>query len=85
SFHPLENDDRGNTHGPAMDPRGDRLIVHSDRDGRWGLYELPLDGSPMRPLWPPGHEHDVCAHGTRGRNGVLTFDRVAMTELTSRR
>lgn len=84
SFEPLANDDRGNTHGPAVDPRGDRLIVHSDRDGRWGLYEVPLDGSPVRPLRPPGHEHEICAHGTRGRNGVLLFDRVAMTELTSR-
>lgn len=43
-----------------------------------------LDCSPMRPLLPPGHEHDICAHGTRGRNGVVVFDRVAMTELTSR-
>lgn len=82
SFDLLENDDRGNTHGPSIDPRGDRLMVHSDRDGQWGLYELPLDGSPMRPLRPPGHEHGVCAHGTRGRNGVVTFDQVAMTELT---
>ena len=71
------------TNGPHVDPRGDRLIVHSDRDGRWGLHELPLDGSPMRPLHPPGHESDICAHGTRAGNGVLTFDQVAMTELTA--
>ena len=82
TFDLLPNDDRGNTHGPFVDPRGDRLIVHSDRDGRWGLHELPLDGSPMRPLRPPGHEDTICGHGTRGRNGVLTFDQAAMVELT---
>jgi Tol biopolymer transport system component len=82
TFVRLDNDDRGNTHGPWADPRGDCLVVHSDRDGRWGLHELPLDGSPMRPLLPPGHERAICAHGTRARNGVLTFDGAAMTELT---
>ncbi|MEJ7583968.1 MAG: hypothetical protein WKF43_07735 [Acidimicrobiales bacterium] len=58
--------------------------MHSDRDGAWGLHELPLDGSPMRPLRPPGREHAICAHGTRARNGVLTFDVSAMVELTRR-
>jgi Tol biopolymer transport system component len=79
---PFENDDRGNTHGPFADPSGDRLVVHSDRDGRWALWEVPLDGSPMRKLLPPGHEDRVCAHGTRSRTGVLTFDEAAMVELT---
>ncbi len=81
-FTPFANDDRGNTHGPWPDPRGDRLIVHSDRGGAWRLWELPFDGSPMRKLSPPGHEDEICAHGTRGDNGVLTFDRAAMTEIT---
>ncbi len=82
AFTPFENDDRGNTHGPWPDPSGDRLIVHSDRDGAWRLWELPFDGSPMQKLSPPGHEDEICAHGTRAENGVLTFDRAAMTELT---
>src|SRR5581483_9386971 len=43
-FVPFANDDRGNTHGPWPDPSGEVLLVHSDRDGRWGLHELPLDG-----------------------------------------
>jgi len=81
-FSPFHNDDRGNTHGPWPDPRGDRLTVHSDRDGAWRLWELPLDGSPMQRLEPPGHEDAVCAHGTRAHNGLLTFDRAAMTGLT---
>ena len=84
TFTPLANDDRGNTHGPWPDPRGDRLTVHSDREGSWRLWELPLDGSPMQRLDPPGHEDAVCAHGTRARDGRLTFDGVAMTELTGR-
>jgi hypothetical protein len=81
-FTSFDNDDRGNTHGPWADPRRDRLIVHSDRDGSWRLWELPFDGTPMRKLSPPGHEDDICAHGTRADNDVLTFDRAAMTELT---
>jgi Tol biopolymer transport system component len=83
TWTPLENDDRGNTHGPFVDPGGEVLLVHSDRDGSWRLWELPLDGSPMRRVEPPGHEDRICAHGTRARNGVLVFDEAAMTELTA--
>ena len=38
----------------------------------WRLYELPLDGTPPRRLAPPNHPRG--AHGTRARNGVMTFD-----------
>ncbi len=76
---PLHNDDRGFTHGPYADPDGRSLIVHSTRDSleedakpTWRLYELPLDGSPPRPLSPPGFSRG--AHGTRARNGVMAFD-----------
>jgi hypothetical protein len=76
---PLHNDDRGFSHGPYADPAGDRLIVHStrgagdsDEPATWRLYELPLDGSPPWSLWPPGYMRG--AHGTRARNGVITFD-----------
>jgi Tol biopolymer transport system component len=74
---PLANDDSGFTHGPYADPRGRDLIVHSTREGRrgrglWSLFELPLDGRKPRRLAPPGI--DRAAHGTRARNGVVTFD-----------
>ncbi len=69
---PLENDDRGLTHGPFADPGGEHLLVHSNRDGAYRLYELPLDGSPMRLCQPPGF--GVAAHATRARNGVVVFD-----------
>jgi Tol biopolymer transport system component len=76
---PLENDDRGDTHGPYADPNGRDLLVHSTREGErrtdralWGLFEMPLDGGPARRLDPPGH--DGGAHATRARNGILTFD-----------
>jgi TolB protein len=74
---PLPNDDRGYSHGPYADPDGRHLIVHSTREARaapnvWALFELPLDGRPPRRLTPPGH--DRGAHGTRARNGVVTFD-----------
>lgn len=75
---PLDNDDTGNTHGPYADLRGDRLLVHCDREGRWALWEVPLDGSPMVKLRPPGHEERVVAHGTRARNGIVTFDEAGM-------
>ena len=74
----LINDDRGDTHGPYADPGGRHLIVHSTRDSDdsgspvWRLYELPLDGTPPRRLAPPNHPRG--AHGTRARNGVMTFD-----------
>jgi len=71
---PLLNDDRGDTHGPYADPDGRHVIAHSTRDARlgigrrrWGVYEFPLDGSP--PHWLARG-----AHGTRARNGAMTFD-----------
>jgi Tol biopolymer transport system component len=75
---PLANDDRGFTHGPYADPGGRHLIVHSTREGRafpnlWALFEIPLDGGRPRRLMPPGYERGAT-HGTRARNGVLTFD-----------
>jgi TolB protein len=74
---PLRNDDRGFTHGPYADPDGRHLIVHSTREAAaspniWALFEVPLDGEPVRRLSPPGHSRG--AHGTRARNGVVTFD-----------
>jgi Tol biopolymer transport system component len=68
----LPNDDRGITHGAFADPAGECLLVHSTRSGEWGIWELPLDGSPMRQLQPPGYR--VVSHATRSRNGVITFD-----------
>jgi Tol biopolymer transport system component len=71
---PLANDGRGNTHGPYADPDARNLIAHSTRGtppgmrkARWALYEFPLDGSPPRLLGPG-------AHGTRARNGAMTYD-----------
>ena len=75
---PLANDDQGDSHGPYADPGGRHLIIHSTREPNrsgpvlWRLYELPLDGGPARRLSPPGHRR--AAHGTRARNGVITFD-----------
>ena len=68
----LPNDDRGHTHGPFADLGGEHLLVHSTRDGPWWLYELPLDGSEARRI----DVGDMAAvgHGTRARNGIITFD-----------
>lgn len=73
----LDNDDKGWTHGPFVDPNGDALIVHSTRiDGQYRLFEVPLDGSPMRGIEIEGVDHPM--HGTRSRNGILTFDVAAL-------
>lgn len=72
---PVANDDAGDTHGPFPDPGGDRLVVHSTREGHYRLYELPLDGTPMRRLGPPGwDDRRPYAHGTRAEDGTITFD-----------
>jgi Tol biopolymer transport system component len=73
-WRPLPNDDRGNTRGPYADPEHDYLLAHSDRDGTFALWEIPLDGTPMVKLVPPGHTHDAVLHGTRAHNGNITFD-----------
>lgn len=71
--HFLANDDTGWTHGTFADPNGGALIVHSTRlGGQYRLFELPLDGKPMRAIEIDGVPHPM--HGTRSRNGVMTFD-----------
>ena len=81
SLTPLANDDLGRTHGPFADPHGDVVIVHSTRgNDDHSLYEFPLDGGPMRKIEIDGVDHPM--HGTRSRNGVLTFD---VLESTRRR
>lgn len=69
---PLSNDDLGQSHGPFADPDGKHLLMHSDRDGRWGIWSLPLDGGPPQRLDPPGVP--VAGHATRSRNGIIAFD-----------
>jgi Tol biopolymer transport system component len=73
-WRPLPNDDRGHTHGPFADPARDCVLVHSDRDGTFALWEIPLDGTAMVKVVPRGHEHGAVTHGTRALNGALTFD-----------
>ncbi len=68
----LPNDDRGQTHGPFADPTGDHLLVHSNREGRWWIFEFPLDGGPPRRVHLDGV--DSAGHGTRSLTGVLAFD-----------
>lgn len=69
---PVANDTLGLTHGPFCEPTGKSILVHAFRQGMWGLWEIPLDGSAPRPLDPPGH--DNAAHATKAKNGVITFD-----------
>lgn len=69
---PLLNDDRGTSHGPFADPGGEFLLMHSTRGGKWGIWMLPLDGSPARPMQPPGFEE--AFHASRAKNGVIAFD-----------
>lgn len=70
---PLANDDRGLSHGPFADPGGKSILMHSNRDGKWRSWELPLDGSHPRLLRPPGFTNK-WTHPTRSRNGIITFD-----------
>ena len=74
SWEPLANDDRGRSHGPFFEWGRPQLLIHSTRGGEeHSLWEVPLDGSEPRMLRPPGLEGHM-AHGTRARNGVITFD-----------
>jgi len=74
SCEPLPNDDEGRSHGPFFEWGRRRLLMHSTRGGeKHSLWEVPLDGSEPRMLRPPGFDEEMC-HGTRARNGVITFD-----------
>ena len=70
---PVLNDDRGNSHGPFVDPGGDALLMHSTReDGHYAIYELPLDGTTPRRMDPPGFPSAL--HASRSENGIVAFD-----------
>jgi len=72
-FTTFANDDKGWSRGPFADPSGEVLLMHSNRDGIWKIWELPLDGvAPARLLQPPGFVK--ATHPTRAKNGVITFD-----------
>jgi Tol biopolymer transport system component len=68
----LANDNRGNSHGPFADPNGQAILIHSYQAGRYEIFELPIDGSPIRSIQPPGFE--MATHATRSQDGVLAFD-----------
>jgi Tol biopolymer transport system component len=68
----LAQDDRGDSHGPFVDWDGRALIMHSTRGGAFNIWELPLGGGPVTPLFPPGFAEAL--HATRSRNGIVTFD-----------
>lgn len=69
---PLANDDGGPSRGPFADPDGKHLWMHSFRGGKWGIWKLPLDGSPPHALPIPGI--DQPTHPSRAKNGIITFD-----------
>jgi Tol biopolymer transport system component len=70
---PLPNDDLGDSHGPFVDYNNDVLLMHSTRNQKFGIWELPLDGSKPRQVMLPELEA-AAAHATRSRTGVIAFD-----------
>lgn len=76
---PLKNDDLGNSHGPFVDASRNVLLMHSNRSGKWKLFELPLNGGPPRSIQPPQVEEAL--HATRSLNGVLVYDVPRISEL----
>jgi TolB protein len=69
---PLKNDDKGFSHGPFADYNQKVLLMHSNRSGKWQLFELPLNGGPPRSIQPSQFEEAL--HATRSINGILAFD-----------
>lgn len=76
----LSNDDKGSSHGPFVDPQGEFLLMHSNRGGDWGIWEVPLNGDTPKQLIPPGFDNMEIAHPTRSIDGVLSFDQFKAAE-----
>ena len=72
TVEPLANDPGDQSHGPFVDTDGRTLLVHAKRQGPFNIWEVPLDGGPPRPRFPPGFPRAL--HPTRSRTGVITFD-----------
>ncbi len=71
-IYPLANDDSGNSHGPFFDDHRNVLLMHSNRLGKWALFELPLDGGLPCSIQPTQFEESL--HVTRSSTGVIAFD-----------
>ena len=69
---PLKNDDQGDSHGPFVDDTHNSLLIHSNRSGKWTLFELPLNGAPSHSIQPP--QFKEALHATCSINGTLAFD-----------
>lgn len=70
---PLSNDDTGVSHGPFIDYDNKVLLMHSTRNGQFGIWELPLNATPPRQIILADFG-DAVAHATRSKNGILAFD-----------
>jgi Tol biopolymer transport system component len=69
---PMTNDDKGSSHGPFYDEWKNVLLIHSNRGGQWGIWELPLDNSPPVKIDTPAFAEAL--HATRSANGTIAFD-----------
>jgi Tol biopolymer transport system component len=69
----LPNDDSGTSHGPFVDYDNATMLLHSNRNGKFGIWELPLDGTEPRQVMLPDLE-EMVAHATRSKNGIIAFD-----------
>jgi hypothetical protein len=46
--------------------------MHSNRSGKWQLFELPLSGGSPKSIQPSQFEEAL--HATRSINGIIAFD-----------
>lgn len=59
-------------HGSFVDPSGEVLWTHAFREGRWSIWEVPLEGGEPRRIEVPGFEE--AFHPTRSVDGRIAFD-----------
>lgn len=69
---PMANDDKGTSHGPFFDGWKNVILMHSSRDGKCGIWQLPLDNTPPEKIQIPGFVETL--HATSSENGTIAFD-----------
>ena len=69
---------KGNEHGPFVGYDGKNLLLHSNRSGKWEIWELSLTGQELRKIEVP---FDEALHATRSANGIIAFDVPKISEV----
>lgn len=62
---------KGNDHGPFVEYDGKHILMHSNRSGKWEIWEASINSPESYKISVP---FDEALHATVSENGIMAFD-----------